>query len=256
MAKGTPIQPRDYSWFGYKRDQKDHRDRIFKAAAPPPAMVDLSAHLPRVMDQGALGSCTAHGITAALRFCRIKAGKPDVPLSRLQLYYDERAIEGTIRSDAGAEIRDGIKTAAKLGVGPEGLWAYDIAKFRTKPPAKVYKAAKLFQALTYQRVAVDANALKAALATGFPVIIGITVFKGIDGPEASSTGMVPMPDPNEAPIGGHCMLVWGYGQKPGCFSVRNSWGPTWGNKGDCFIPEAYLGSPYLGSDYWLVNAIG
>jgi C1A family cysteine protease len=119
-----------------------------------PATVDLRAHCPPVMDQGSLGSCTAHGITGALRYEMIHRGLPDIPLSRLQLYYDERDMEGTVASDAGAEIRDGIKSAAKKGVAHETLWPYRIAKYRTKPPAKAYSDALQFRALKYQRVEV------------------------------------------------------------------------------------------------------
>jgi hypothetical protein len=53
-----------------------------------------------------------------------------VKLARLQLYYDERKAEGSVSSDSGAEIRDGIKCAAKIGVGHERLWPYDIANSR------------------------------------------------------------------------------------------------------------------------------
>ena len=49
--------------------------------------------------------------------------------SRLFIYYNERVIEGTVGSDAGAQIRDGIKVVAKQGVPPETDWPYDIAKF-------------------------------------------------------------------------------------------------------------------------------
>lgn len=252
-----PVRPRRQAWYGLRRDTRDQRDHIFNVAPvhlPPSA--DLRQWCPPVMDQGELGSCTAHGITAALRFGLIKAGKPDVPLSRLQLYYDERAIEGTIRSDAGAEIRDGIKTAAKLGVGPESLWPYTIAKFVRKPPAAVYKAALDFQALTYQRVTVAVSSLKAALATGFPVVIGISVYESFEGEDVAKTGIVPLPGEKEQLAGGHCMLAVGYGQKPGFFTVQNSWASDWGDKGFCYLPEAYLGSPKLGSDYWLINTVG
>ena len=45
--------------------------------------------------------------------------------SRLFIYYNERAVEGTIASDSGAMIRDGIKSVAKLGVCDETVWPYD-----------------------------------------------------------------------------------------------------------------------------------
>jgi hypothetical protein len=33
-------------------------------------------------------------------------------------------------------------------------------------------------------------------------------------------------------------------------------GADWGDKGDCYFPEAYLGSPLYGSDYWIVTGEG
>lgn len=243
--------------YGYRRDRHDPRDHLFKPAAIRlPASVDLRPHCPAVMDQGQLGSCTAHGITGALRYELMRAGAKDIALSRLQLYYDERAIEGTVRQDAGAEIRDGIKSAGKLGVGRETFWPYQVAKFRSKPAAKVYADAVQFEALAYERVEVRADAIKAAIAAGFPVVIGVTLYNSFESQAVERSGVVPMPAPGEAIAGGHCMYVVGYGQKPGTFTVRNSWGKSWGDAGDCYMPEAYLGSTHYGSDYWIIRTAG
>jgi C1A family cysteine protease len=251
------LKKRDNRWYGLVPDLPDHRDRIFKpAAVPPDTPVDLRQWCAPVMDQGELGSCTAHGITGALRFALLKAGKADIPMSRLQLYYDERSIEGTTRSDAGAMIRDGIKAAAKKGVAHESLWPYDVKKFTKKPPQTVYKDAKEVEALVYERVSVSVNDLKAAIASGYPVVIGISVYESFESAGTAKTGMIPMPGKKEQLLGGHCMLVVGYGQKPDTFTVRNSWAANWGDKGDCYLPEGYLGSTKYGSDYWLVRQVG
>lgn len=244
------------AWYGYRRDTLDMRDHLFRPSVTRlPASVDLRRHCPPVMNQGALGSCTAHGITGALRYELMRAGHADVPLARLQLYYDERAKEGTIGEDAGAEIRDGIKCAGKLGVAHEALWPYRPARFKDKPSPVVYRDAVQFEALAYERVAVDAVAIKQALAHGFAVVIGVSLYASFESPAVERTGMVPMPQPREKMIGGHCMYVVGYGQKPGTFTVRNSWG-SWADKGDCYFAEAYLGSPQLGSDYWIIKSAG
>ena len=58
--------------------------------------------------------------------------------SRLFIYYNERVIEGTVNTDSGAMLRDGIKTVAKQGACPEPMWPYLIAKFKTKPSAACY----------------------------------------------------------------------------------------------------------------------
>jgi C1A family cysteine protease len=250
------MRARLIQWYGYRRDSKDPRDLLFKPRrrAVLPSKVDLRTHCCPIMDQGQLGSCTAHGITAALRYLHLKAGKADFPMSRLQLYYDERKLEGTVSEDAGAEIRDGIKCAVHLGVAHESLWSYKISKFRTQPAATVYKDALKYQALVYRRVDVNADALKQALATGYPVVIGINVYDAFESDEVASTGMVPQPSASDAPIGGHCMLVVGYGQKTGRFTVQNSWGADWGDNGFCYLPYKYLGSPAFGSDYWVITS--
>jgi C1A family cysteine protease len=253
------VRARDVKWYGLRRDLPDARDHLFvpapAALASLPASVDLRDHCPPVMDQGDLGSCTAHGITGALRYALIKSGQPDHPCSRLQLYYDERVVEGTVRSDAGAEIRDGIKCAAQRGVAHESLWPYDIKAFAKKPGKAVYADALKFSALTYQRVTVDADHLKAALAAGFPVIVGISVYESFESDAVAKTGMVPLPKAKEQMLGGHCLYCIGYGIKPGTFTLRNSWADDWGDAGDCHVPEAYLGGSKYGSDYWLISQL-
>jgi C1A family cysteine protease len=249
---------RSPKWYGCRPDTLDPRDRVSMATVDElPPSVDLRPLCPPVMDQGALGSCTANAITGALRYNLRFFGKPDVPLSRLQLYYDERAVEGTINEDSGAEIRDGIKCANKSGVAHETLWPYDIGAYTREPPASIYEDAAFFQALTYERVSVDVQSIKTALARKFPVVIGISLFESFESDEVARTGIVPMPNlDSEQLIGGHCMYVVGYGQKPGYFTVRNSWHDDWGDRGDCYIPENYLGSPDYGSDYWIISSIG
>src|SRR5471030_1891458 len=126
--------------YGWIPDLPDQRDIIFSAQrdalAVTPALVDLRSQCPPVYDQGQLGSCTANGIGGAIHFERLKQqAAPDFVPSRLFIYYNERVIEHTVQSDAGAQIRDGIKTVAKQGDCPETEWPYDVAKFAHKPSA-------------------------------------------------------------------------------------------------------------------------
>jgi len=260
MSAHKGIQIADRKWLGYRPDSFDPRDYLFRydpnAVAALPSIVDLRADCPPVMDQGNLGSCTAHGIIGALRYLLVRKGGPrDHNMSRLQLYYDERVVEGSVAYDSGAEIRDGIKCAAKIGVAHESLWPYKIAKFVRKPPPNVYRDAIKFTALKYERVATDVTALKMALSTNYPVVVGFTVFESFDA--IGSDGVMRMPDiNNEQILGGHCVYCVGYGQPAGHFICRNSWAADWGDKGDFYVPEAYLGSGDYGSDYWIVTAAG
>ena len=92
--------------YGWIPDLPDHRDHLF--AAPPavlrslPRVVDLRRGCPPVYDQGELGSCTANAIAGAIQFEQLKQklAQSFTP-SRLFIYFNERAIEGTVDSDSG-----------------------------------------------------------------------------------------------------------------------------------------------------------
>lgn len=222
-----------------------------------PPKVDLRPNLPPVMNQGELGSCVLHAATAALRYCLIQGKKPDVFLSRLQPYYDVRALEGTIDEDAGCEIRDAIKCLFKYGAAHEERWPYDITKFQRKPDDAAYADALQFQALTYESInPISVTAVKSALANGFPVIGGWTLYESFESDKVSQTGVVPMPKKTEQVVGGHSMLIVGYGQKSGYFTVMNSWAPDWGDKGFAYLPERYVAGGNLGDDYWVIRSVG
>src|SRR5271157_81551 len=136
------------SKYGWIKDRPDFRDHLYRRpagllAAPLPESVDLRAQCPPVYDQGQLGSCTANAIAGALEFDRIKEGLPDFTPSRLFIYYNERVMEGTVGTDSGAQIRDGIKSVGSVGAPPETDWPYNIAEFAVKPPPKAFTDAPL-----------------------------------------------------------------------------------------------------------------
>src|SRR5689334_11697597 len=112
--------------FGWLRDLPDQRDHVYSAPAPVlgklPPKVDLSPKCPPVYDQGHLGSCTANALAGALEFLQKKQKQKAFIPSRLYIYYNERSVEGTIMSDAGAQLRDGIKVVNRWGACPEDLW--------------------------------------------------------------------------------------------------------------------------------------
>src|ERR1041385_1744658 len=187
-------KPRGFN-FGWTPDIPDNRDHAYAAplakllaAAPLPNKVDLRKKCPAVYNQGHIGSCTANAIAAALEFDRKKQKLPDFVPSRLFIYYNERVIEHSVGSDAGAMLRDGIKSVAKQGAGPETEWTYDDpeadpntgiwppgAKPAQKPPKQCFSDAKKFQALEYQRVSRSLAQMKVCLADGFHFVLGFSV---------------------------------------------------------------------------------
>jgi len=245
--------------YGWIPDLPDHRDHLYAApmevVAKLPSKVDLRPQCPPVYDQGQLGSCTANSIGGGFEFTLIKEKKPDFMPSRLFIYYNERVIEGTVKSDSGAQIRDGIKSIANQGVCPETEWPYIITKFTTKPPAKAYKDALKNQALSYSRVTQSLNQFKGCLASGYPFVFGITVYESFESQEVAKTGNVPMPASHEKSLGGHAILAVGYDDSTQRFIIRNSWGPGWGQKGYFTLPYAYLLDTGLSSDFWTIRIV-
>jgi C1A family cysteine protease len=251
--------------YGWIPDLPDARDHLF--AAPPevlaklPAAVDLAPKCPPVYDQGELGSCTGNAIAAAIQFDRIRQDQPlgrELVPSRLFIYYNERVIEGTAGSDSGAQIRDGVKSVAKLGACFETgahPWPYRIAQFTEKPSAGCYAAAAKHQIVQYSSVVPILAQLKGCLAAGFPFVFGFTVYESFESAEVAKSGLVPMPSPREHVLGGHAVLGVGYDDKTQSFMVRNSWSEKWGRGGYCRMPYAYLTSSHLARDFWTLRMV-
>ena len=245
--------------YGWNPDLPDGRDLMY--AAPPevvtalPPKVDLSAQCPGVYDQGQLGSCTANAIGAALEFDQIKQKEQAFTPSRLFIYYNERAMEGTVNSDAGGQIRDGVKSVNQQGAPPETDWPYDITKFAEKPPQKAYDDAAQHESVLYQRLTPILGQLKGCLASGFPFVLGFVVYESFDSQQVAQTGEASLPQAGEQQIGGHAVLAVGYDESQQRFLIRNSWGAGWGMGGYFTLPYPYLLQPTLSSDFWTIRSV-
>ena len=256
----TVLTPRKVSKYGWRPDLPDARDQLFTpppSTGPLPASVSLRDKLPACFDQGQLGSCTGNAIAGAVLFAEIaslngtaKTNPPETP-SRLFIYYGERVIEGDVSEDNGAQIRDGIKVVAKEGAPPESLWPYDIAHFADKPPAAAFTAALQHKAAAYRRV--NRLQIRDALAAGFPVVFGFTVYESFESPEVAKTGTLNLPEKGESVVGGHAVLAVGYDDATKRYTVRNSWGSGWGDDGHFTMPYAYLDNRGLSSDFWTIT---
>lgn len=208
-------------------DSRDYRYAVNPSGLPE--TVSLKAYAGAIDNQLSVGSCTACALTSAMELL-CKRGGFDVELSRLFLYYNARP-DPTL--DIGSNIREAIKTLVKIGVPLESAWPYEISKVNVKPSAEAYTAAEKYRverfSCTGTKLASDNEQRKAALAQGYPVIIGMYM----EG------------------VGNHSMCIVGY-DKTG-FIVENSWGEEWGDGG--YFTLSYEDATAKLYDSWVIEGV-
>ena len=247
--------------YGWVKDKPEGwifgRDAHFKTGPPValPASCNLQSNCPPVYDQTTLESCTANASGAGWDFENFQQDGAFLTPSRLKIYYDARAKEGTIGQDAGAQLRDVLAVLCMPmgGVCPETMWPYIVSKFTQQPPAACYACGKTNYVLQAQSVAQDLATIKTVLAiTRRPVIFGFTVYSSFESQAVAKSGIVPLPKRGEQILGGHAVLAVGYDDARQMVLVRNSWGIGWGLGGYFWLPYAYITNPRLASDFWTI----
>lgn len=262
----TPPQVRPSARYGWLPDLPSAKDLWYPANTASmekpegfalPASHDMRALVPIIFDQGNLGSCTANANAGAVMFELKKQGvDPSYTPSRLMIYYDERVIEDSVSTDAGAMIRDGMRTLHYRGACDETQWPYDVSKFANSPPASCYTDGQKYLVERYLRIDnTNLTAMKECLATGFPFVSGFTVYDSFESDAVTVSGVVPMPAPTEQVLGGHAVLTVGYDDLSQRFVCANSWGTAWGQKGFFTIPYEYWTNANLADDFWTIRLV-
>ena len=254
-----------------------------------PTTLDMTTGYPPPFNQGQLGSCTANALVGIALYDLISQGKitltqaatignsssPGGMLSRLYLYWQERNIEGTVSSDSGASLTDGISVLHTKGVCREYLFPYSdattgpTATFKNTPTAAMDADALNFMNLDINpvntaSVAQNVNTIKALLYANCPLVAGFLVYASFETQTVANTGIVPMPNTStEAFLGGHALAFAGYDDSKNCFLMRNSWGTNWGTSnvasgvgGYFWMPYSYITSTTLTSAIWKISSAG
>lgn len=239
----------------WRPDSPDSRDYLY--AAPQlalPALVDLRPGCSPIENQGQLGSCTGQAIAGLVEYLNRKA-KKNLDVSRLFIYYQERLLEGTVNYDSGACIRDGIKAVNKFGAPLESLWPYVIGRFAMRPSATAYKDALKRRVGAYRRIT-DFDGVRAALAQGYPVVMGFSVYESFQTTTVARTGQMPYPNvQTEQLLGGHAVALVGYRDSTQQFIARNSWGTGWGDGGYFYMPYQVVQNTSMSSDFWIITSV-
>jgi C1A family cysteine protease len=221
------------------------------AAAEPgpsalPAQIDHSAEIKRVRDSGPEGSVVGLTLATVLETRIARQSQKDVQISARHIYYLARQVgKMDIKTDAGANLVDGIQALIDAGAVEESVWPYKAGEYAASPPAIVATAPKY--RITAARKLATFNDIKQALVADGPVVVSIPVFSGIY-EKSASNGNVPMPARNERMIGLHAIVVVGYDDAAKRVKFVNSWGQSWGEKGYGYLPYGYL-EKYRGENW-------
>lgn len=237
--------------FNLKRERDQiHPKKTFKVSGPLPPVINLSGKILQVYDQGSLGSCTANSLCGAFM-----NEDPTFSPSRIFLYYNERFLDNNVGSDDGSTLSQGVKALIKFGVSSETLCPYKIETFAEKPNDSAYKEALDHQVLTADHVDQTMNSMKSCLVLGFPIALGIEIYQSFESAKTTKTGLVPMPKKNEKFLGNHAVLCVGYDDTKQVWIMRNSWGATWGDHGNFYLPYKYLTDKKLATDMWKITKV-
>ena len=241
---------------GYRPEKQNSKDKKYSASRDRqlPPNVDLRSYMTPVENQGNSNSCTANAMAGAYEYLTNRILGQSADVSRLFIYYNARELDGDCSQDQGTYLKSCVKVLRKHGACSENTWSFNLDQILEQPPKKAYKEAANFRVEDAARVEIDLHTMQSCLAEGYPFAFGLQLFSSFQ--QAGSTGLVPMPDPdNEKHDGGHAMLCVGYSDVDQVFIVRNSWGTDWGEQGYCYIPYDYMTKPDLIHDCWTIRQV-
>ena len=245
---------------GYRASKsKDSAKRYVSKRSELPAKVDLRPLMTAVESQGDTMSCTANAVAGAYEYLQKMHLDDSYDVSRLFVYYNARDMDDEYDEieDAGSCIDIAVESLSEYGICAEETWPFDEDIVNDEPDEGAYEEAADFLVEDFSVVDVDLNAWKSALADGYPIIFGLSLYNSFD--NHRKPGLVPMPTKKEvarADHSGHAMLCVGYSEPDQVFIVRNSWGKGWGDKGYCYLPYRYvINEDYNDGDSWVIRRL-
>lgn len=157
------------------------------------------------LDQGAEGACTGFGTAHVIAASPIE--RPDINDNIARAIYLEaqKQDEWPGEDYSGSSVNGAMKAARLQGYISEWRWCKSLDEIR--------------HALSYHG----------------PLVIGVKWYEGMFSPDEN--GFI---HPTGAVRGGHALMLQGY--RGDDFRLENSWGPTWGDNGGCWIAGSALES--------------
>ena len=213
---------------------KDAPSSLLKAA---PTVLTLNT--PPVGDQGSEGSCVAWGTTYAGRSISWQVANPATWSYSVNIFSPEYTYNQVKSSDcaSGSYVTKGLDLLVSQGAVPWSIMPYsDLNGCSLMPTADQMAIAANYKVASYSRVSITSAAIKAALVSGKPVVVGGPVNRAF----MYLSGTTVLTKFSGSSMGGHCYCVVGYDDSKQAFKVQNSWGTSWGSNGFGYIGYNYV----------------
>lgn len=215
--------------FGAIPSPKDVRDYRIACASNVEFPTEFELAMPKVKNQGAVGSCVAHAISTVVEYFSRLQGDEYKEMSVGYIYGNR---SNTTHKDTGMIVRSAIAVTCEYGDVIEASFPYNeetpgiIEKFEEKAFGLFPKGYPNGFS-SYYRCENDIE-IKTALMKKTPVIMAMDWYGDIDVVDGI------MQTNYQEPSGGHCMVIYGWNEHG--WKIQNSWGTRWGNNGRAILP--------------------
>lgn len=212
----------------------DVRDyRIAKVAKAIEFPAEFELNLCAVKNQGSVGSCVGHSLAETIEYHNKEQEKTDKKMS-IGFIYGNR--KNSLHKQEGMIVREALSAVCKYGDV-----CYEDFPYNKEVPEIINLFEKNFDKLkdkaypnrfsTYFRLFSDSE-IKQALMNHGPVIFAMNWYR--DMKVDPKTGIISTAENKKDVEGGHCMVIYGWNENG--WKIRNSWGTTWGIKGNAILP--------------------
>jgi riboflavin synthase alpha subunit len=229
-----------------------------EAAAALPQGVDLTRYDLPVGSQGRQSSCVAWSVAYYYKTMQ-EAREHKWDLSRADKQFSPSFLYNQINrgADRGASFPSAFEVLKNQGETDLEECPYSQFDYLTQPNSRQSEAAKPYRIANYSYLwrgsgGNDVNEIKARLAAGDPVALGIPVYQAFYDCQGD---WVDSPATNETWYGNHAVTAVGYddtaGGGLGGIKIANSWGSWWGAGGYVVLSYRFI------ADYcweaWVMN---